>query len=152
MHQLRTDGAAKGGDLVLSLDLAPSADDMRRIAEGLFETIESLFDTSLVRRPFSVFVRSSNGTLVGGVNARLAFGDLHVDQLWCSREIRGRGFGSRLLEEAEQYGREHRAAHSLLNTFDPALIGFYEKRGYSVMGTIPGLAARRPVYFLKKEL
>jgi GNAT superfamily N-acetyltransferase len=152
MHQLRTDDVVAGDDLVLSLDLAPAPVDVRRIAEGLFETVESLFATSLLRRPFSVFVRARDGALVGGLNARLAFGDLHVDQLWCAREIRGRGFGSRLLEKAEQYGREHHAAHSLLNTFDPGLIPFYEKRGYSVMGTIPGLAARRPVFFLKKEL
>jgi GNAT superfamily N-acetyltransferase len=149
-QQVRDPHEANG--LALSFDLEPSAAETRLIAEGLFETIESVLDTPLLRQPFSIFVRAPDGTVRGGVNARLAFGDLHVDQLWCAREIRGRGHGSLLLAEAERYGREQGAAQSLLNTFDASLVGFYEKRGYALMGVVPGLAARRPVYFLGKNL
>jgi GNAT superfamily N-acetyltransferase len=151
MAELRSDEGVADG-LALSLDLVPTAEDVRLIADGLFETVESLFATPLERRPFSVFVRTPAGAVVGGLNARIAFGDLHVDQLWCARQIRGRGYGSLLLREAEQYGREHKAEQSLLNTFDPGLLDFYGKRGYSLMGVVPGLAARRPVYFLQKPL
>jgi GNAT superfamily N-acetyltransferase len=140
------------GRLVLSFDLEPSAAETRLIAEGLFETIEHVLGTPLLRQPFSIFVRAPGGAVCGGVNARIAFGDLHVDQLWCAREVRGRGYGSLLLAEAERYGRQQRAGQSLLNTFDAALVGFYEKRGYALMGVVPGLAARRPVYFLGKSL
>jgi GNAT superfamily N-acetyltransferase len=139
-------------ELRIGLDLDPPPDEMRLIAEGLYESVEVLFGTSRERRPFSVFVRQGNGTVVGGVNARLAFGDLHVDQLWCAERIRRRGYASRLLACAEEYGRQHGAAAALLNTFDPALVGFYERRGYQLIGEVPGLAATHSVYFLRKEL
>jgi GNAT superfamily N-acetyltransferase len=140
------------GDLALDLELTPRVDDTKLIADGLFQTIESLFGTPQERRPFSIFARTATGTVVGGVNARIAFGDLHVDQLWCAPHVRGRGCGSLLLRGAEQYGCEQRAERSLLNTFDPGLLDFYAKRGYSVMGVVPDLAARNPVYFLRKPL
>jgi GNAT superfamily N-acetyltransferase len=140
------------GDLTLALELAPQAGDSRLIAEGVFQTVASLFGTPQERRPFSIFARTAAGMILGGVNARIAFGDLHVDQLWCAHQIRGHGCGSLLLRRAEQYGREQRADRSLLNTFDPGLLGFYEKRGYSLLGVVPGLAARHPVYFLLKPL
>lgn len=136
----------------IDLEMAPAPEETRLIAEGLYESVEALFDTRRERRPFSVFARSPDGTVVGGVNARLAFGDLHVDQLWCAERIRRRGYGSRLLEYAEAYGRANGAAASLLNTFDPDLVGFYERRGYHRMGEIDGLAAKRPVYFMRKPL
>jgi GNAT superfamily N-acetyltransferase len=136
----------------IDLDMAPTPEEARLIAEGLYESVEALFETRRERRPFSVFARSPDGTVVGGVNARLAFGDLHVDQLWCSERIRRRGYGSRLLVCAEDYGRANGAAASLLNTFDPDLVGFYERRGYHMMGEIAGLAARRPVFFMRKPL
>lgn len=147
----RINGAAVE-DYVISLDLSPAPDEARLIAEGLYESVEALFETRRERRPFSVFARTAEGKVVGGVNARLAFGDLHVDQLWCAKRIRRQGFGSRLLQRAEEYGRENGAAASLLNTFDPDLVGFYERRGYHKMGEIPGLAATRPVYFMRKPL
>jgi GNAT superfamily N-acetyltransferase len=139
-------------DLVVGLEREPAAADTRLIAEGLYETIEDVLSTPSEREPFSIFVRGPDGAVRGGVNARIAFGDLHVDQIWCAREIRGQGYGSLLLREAEQFGRDRCAGHSLLNTFDASLVSFYEKRGYTVMGVVPNLAARRPVYFMGKVL
>lgn len=139
-------------DIRISIDSDPPSADVRRIAEGLFDAAEALLSTGQPRRPFSVFVRAVDGTLLGGLNARLVFGDLHIDQLWCAPSIRGRGIATRLLEQAERLGTENDADAALLNTFDPRLVTFYERRGYEVIGEVAGLAAKRPVYFMRKPL
>ncbi|HSJ07587.1 MAG TPA: GNAT family N-acetyltransferase [Longimicrobiales bacterium] len=150
MSQRLDEDDVLGLDIVL--DLEPAASDVRSVAEGLLEAAENYLATGRARRPFSVFVRSPDGALVGGVNARLAYGDLHIDQLWCARVIRGNGFATRLLERAEVFGRENGASAALLNTFDPELVRFYERRGYRTIGEVAGLAAGQPVYFLRKQL
>lgn len=139
-------------DLRVVLDLEPAASDVRSVAEGLLEAAENYLATGRSRRPFSVFVRAPDGALVGGLNARLAYGDLHIDQLWCAPVIRGNGFATRLLERAEVFGRENGASAALLNTFDPELVRFYERRGYATIGEVAGLAAGQPVFFLRKQL
>jgi GNAT superfamily N-acetyltransferase len=139
-------------DLEIVLDVEPAASDVRSVAEGLLEAAESYLATGRSRRPFSVFVRSSDGALLGGLNARLAYGDLHIDQLWCAPVIRGHGFATRLLDRAEAFGRENGASAALLNTFDPELVRFYERRGYHAIGEVARLAAGQPVFFLRKQL
>jgi GNAT superfamily N-acetyltransferase len=139
-------------DLEVVMDLDPAAADVRRVVEGLFDSVEAVLATGRGRQPFSVFVRAAGGALLGGLNARLVFGDLHIDQLWCAPDIRRKGYGTTLLVHAERFGRQHGAEAALLNTFDPDLVGFYERRGYETIGEVPGLAARRPVFFLRKAL
>lgn len=139
-------------DVLITVDVAPPPDDVRRVAEGLFDSAETLLATGRTRRPFSVFVRAADGTLLGGLNARLVFGDLHIDQLWCAPSVRGKGYATQLLAQAEAFGRQHGADMALLNTFDPGLVTFYEHRGYQTIGEVAGLAAKRPVYFMGKSL
>lgn len=139
-------------EVKITIDVSPSPDDVRRVAEGLFDSAEALLGTGYRRRPFSVFLRGPDGSLLGGLNARLVFGDLHVDQLWCAPDVRGNGHATQLLAQAEAFAREHGAETALLNTFDAGLVTFYERRGYRTIGEVAGLAAKRPVYFMAKTL
>jgi ribosomal protein S18 acetylase RimI-like enzyme len=137
--------------LSLSLETSPRLDDVRTVAEGLDRSVQLQMGDGVVQR-FSVFLRDRARAVIGGVNGRLAFGNLHVDQLWCDENIRRRGFGSELLARAEAHAHAHGAVASLLNTVDHDLVHFYAKRGYHVIGEIEGLLGGRSVCFMRKFL
>jgi GNAT superfamily N-acetyltransferase len=138
-------------ELSVSLETEPQHTDVRTVAQGLERSIQVQLGASKVSR-FSIFVRSAPGDVVGGLNARVAFGNLHVDQVWCDESIRVRGYGSELLERAERFAFEQGATAAVLNTVDPDLVTFYGRRGYRLIGEVDGLLGARSVFFMRKEL
>ena len=138
-------------ELSVSLESEPHHTDVRTVAEGLERSIQEQLGANTVLR-FSLFVRSARGDVVGGLNARVAFGNLHVDQVWCDESIRVRGYGSTLLARAEQFASEKGATAAVLNTVDRELITFYGRRGYRLIGEVDGLLGGRSVFFMRKEL
>lgn len=138
-------------DLDVSLETDPDHEDVRTVAEGLERSIQAQLGANTVLR-FSLFVRTSGGEVVGGLNARIAFGNLHVDQVWCDERIRVRGYATKLLTRAEAYALENGATAAVLNTLDRELVSFYGRRGYRLIGEVEGLLGGRGVYFMRKEL
>jgi GNAT superfamily N-acetyltransferase len=124
---------------------------VRTIAEGLERSIQEQLGANTVLR-FSLFVRTASGEVVGGLNARVAFGNLHVDQVWCDESIRVRGYATRLLTRAEKHALENGATAAVLNTLDRDLVTFYGRRGYRLIGEVDGLLGGRSVFFMRKEL
>lgn len=139
-------------DFDLDLAMNPPGDDVQRVEDGLALFTQNLLGRDAGRQAFSVFLRSADGAVAGGANARLLYGDLHVDTLWCAEAVRGQGWGARILDRAEAAGRDRGAGSSLLNTLDPRMVAFYKKRGYDVIGEVPGLFAGETVVFLRKPL
>ncbi|MFW6079404.1 MAG: GNAT family N-acetyltransferase [Gemmatimonadota bacterium] len=139
-------------EFTLSLETSPRPEDAAVVADGLRRAIAAELGSDRPARPFSVFLRSADDAVLGGVNGRVAHGELHIDQIWCDESIRGRGHGSRLLARAESFGREFGARAALLNTVMPERVDYYGRRGYELLGEVPGMAGGRPVYFLRKRL
>jgi len=138
-------------DLSIALETDPHHADVRRVSEGLERSIQGQLGASTVLR-FSLFVRTAGGDVVGGLNARIAFGTLHVDQIWCDESIRVRGYATRLLTRAETHARSNGAAAAVLNTLDHDLLTFYRRRGYRLIGEVDGLLGGRTVFFMRKDL
>ena len=68
--------------------------------------------------------------IVGGVIGEIYWDWLYIDLLWVKEELRGRGYGHRLLTIAEQEARQCGAKNVYLDTFSFQAPDFYKQHGY----------------------
>ena len=90
--------------------------------------------------------------IVGGVMAELYWGWLHIDLLWVKDELRGRGYGRRILALVEEEARQRGAKHAHLDTFSFQAPGFYKQQGYQVFGVLEEFPPGHQRYYLTKQL
>jgi GNAT superfamily N-acetyltransferase len=100
----------------------------------------------------AVFVRDSDGKLVGGVTGNLWGAVLEIDFLWLHADLRGQGLGAQILSRLEDEARARGGSLAFLNTFSFQAPAFYQKLGYQIMDSINGYPDGVKKYFLKKSL
>jgi GNAT superfamily N-acetyltransferase len=102
--------------------------------------------------PIHFYVKSTRGETVGGLLGNIWGGWLYVTYLWIDEPVRGQGWATRLMDQAEAYGREHGCHSAVLDTHSFQARPFYEKRGYEVFGTLDDYPKGHKKFFLKKKL
>lgn len=102
--------------------------------------------------PFNIVLREDDGAIVGGCMCEMRWHWLYVDRLWVSDGHRGGGFGSALLEAAEDEGRRRGCTKAYLDTLSFQARPFYEKLGWTVFGTQDDYPPGMTRYFLQKDL
>lgn len=107
-------------------------------------------DTNFQRLCFAL--QTPDQEIVGGVLGEVYWEWLHVDLLWVKDELRGRGYGHRLLATIEQEARQHGARTAYLDTFSFQAPEFYKQRGYQVFGELEDFPPGHQRYFLAKQL
>ena len=75
-----------------------------------------------------------------------------MEMLWVREDLRGRGHGSRLLEDAEEFAIASGGIAVHLDTGGDEALPFYEHRGYEVFGTLEGFPPGARQHFLRKWL
>lgn len=103
-------------------------------------------------KPFRVYIKDSNQSVVGGATGVTFYGCLYVDMLWVQESIRNRGFGKKIMQEAEKIARERKCTFATLNTMDWEALSFYEKLGYRIEFIREGYEKASKMYMLRKEL
>ena len=93
-----------------------------------------------------------SGKIVGGLLGGTYWGYLYVDALIVDAEYQGRGVGTRLLEEAERIATERGCQHACLDTHDFQGVGFYRRKGYETVGSLPDLPPGHTKYRMYKKL
>ena len=97
-------------------------------------------------------LKSPDDEVVGGVIGVVYWDWFSLDLMWMEKEYRGRGYGHRLLVQAEEEARKRGAVHVHLDTFSFQAPGFYEKHGYEVFGELSDFPTGHQRYYMKKEL
>jgi len=90
--------------------------------------------------------------VVGGVIGETHWGWLYISLMWIKEELRGQGYGERLLSLAEEEARNRGAKNAYLDTFSFQAQDFYMKNGYQVFGELVEFPPGHQRYYLKKEL
>jgi GNAT superfamily N-acetyltransferase len=97
-------------------------------------------------------LRAADEVVVGGVIGATYWDWLHVDLMWVKEELRGQGYGHRLLTMAEEEARRRGAKHAFLDTFTFQAPEFYKKHGYVIFGELNEFPAGHRRYFMSKQL
>lgn len=102
--------------------------------------------------PVNFVLRGRRGDVLGGVLAQLWGGWLQVGHLWVAEAVRGRGHGTRLMADAEDYARSRGGMAATLDTHSFHARPFYERLGYRVFGTLEDYPPGHAKFFLRKAL
>ena len=97
-------------------------------------------------------LRGPDQEILGGVIGATYWDWLSIDLMWVKDELRGRGYGRRLLKLAEDEARQRGARNAYLDTFSFQAPEFYKRNGYRVFGELGDFPAGHRRYFLTKRL
>jgi ribosomal protein S18 acetylase RimI-like enzyme len=135
----------------ITIELVENPDQSitQAIESGLDQHSEAFYE-SRSATPFAILMKDGDGAIVGGIFAVAFWSGLAIDLFWISEQFRGLGYGSQLLQQAEDEGRRRGADKAFLNTHTFQAPGFYEKHGYELYGELkdfpPGYDRR---YYVK---
>lgn len=88
-------------------------------------------------RSLSVLVSvSASREIVGGLLGRTSLGIFFIDLFFLPQALRGAGIGMQVIEQAEAEARKRGCTAAVLYTITFQAPGFYERRGYRVLGRI----------------
>jgi len=90
--------------------------------------------------------------IAGGVISEIYWGWYYINVLWVKSELRGCGFGRKLLIQAENEAKKMGAKNVYLDTFSFQAPEFYKKNGYHVFGELNNFPEGFQRYFFTKEL
>ena len=97
-------------------------------------------------------LQNADKEVVGGVIGETHWDWLYINLMWLREDLRRQGYGTRLLEMAEEEGRKRGAKNAYLDTFSFQAPEFYEKFGYQVFGVLEDFPKGHQRYYCKKEL
>jgi GNAT superfamily N-acetyltransferase len=104
-------------------------------------------------RPLVVMLRDPQSQeILGGLWGRTLFRWLQTQLLVVPEGLRRQGWGSRILQLAEQEAQARGCVGAMVDTFSFQARPFYEKQGYRVFGTLEGYPPGFSAYFLQKRL
>src|SRR3712207_3941372 len=84
----------------IALEESPAAADNDTIRQNLDRyNVAHVGETKW--QPFAIFIRDDDNTIVGGLVGGTYWGWLYVERFWSAEEVRGKGYGGRLLAMAE---------------------------------------------------
>ena len=83
-----------------------------------------------------IFATDDDGNLVGGIDCRTKGIWLEICPFWIDESHRGRGLGTRIMNQVESEARERGCTKAFVDTFAFQAPGFYERIGYTLCGTV----------------
>jgi GNAT superfamily N-acetyltransferase len=135
----------------IQLEESPKGEDVQAVHEGLAE-YNRRFAGSEGYQALTIFLRTPDGKLAGGLLGQTYWGWLHVDILWLDDSVHRQGYGSRMLALAEDEAMRRGCRHAHLDTLSFQALDFYLKLGYAVYGVLDDLPQGYKRYFLQKQL
>jgi GNAT superfamily N-acetyltransferase len=96
---------------------------------------------------------SKDDEVIAGIGATLyCWGILSVDVVWVAEQHRNKGLATKLMSAVEEEATKLGCTLAHLDTFDFQARTFYEKRGYTLFGTLDDCPPGHQRFFLKKVL
>jgi GNAT superfamily N-acetyltransferase len=129
----------------------PRPEDVRFLEDQLYlyNVEQTGFDNG---QWLTFFVRDGAGTIVAGLHGWTWGGVGRVQTLWVRKDLRGHGFGARLLAAAETEAKARGCDRLTLDTYSFQAPLFYQKKGYEVVDSIEDALPPHRLYRLKKSL
>lgn len=134
----------------ISYKEAASAEEVQVLREGI---VAEAFKAKGMGKilPFSFFVKDSE-KILAGIQGSTLYGCLYTNLLWVAPQLRKQGFGTRLLQRAEDLGRQRKCNFATVTTMDWEALPFYQKLGYHIEYVREGYENNSTMFLLRKDL
>lgn len=134
---------------------SPTKEDLKTLSEGIGSYNQDYLPDEVgfeKDTKFAVIAKDDNGKVLGGIRANAYWNYCIIELLWLSKESRGLGLGSQLIESAENFAKEKGLGYMRTETLSFQARPFYEKLGYQLFGELPDYPKGHTTYCLVKEL
>lgn len=135
----------------IRLETNPSPSDTQILCDGITREAQKKKGLTPVSF-FAFFIRDENGKILGGCNGDILYGQLYVSQLWVDEKLRGQGYGTKLMQSAEEHAKQHKCSFISVNTMNFEAPEFYKKLGYFIEFERHGFDKDCTFYFFRKNL
>ena len=130
----------------------PDPDARTWILEGLAEANRIYVHEPELRNLVVLIKHPWGGRLLGGLWGRTSWDWLLIELLYVSPELRGAGWGRRMVKAAEEEAARRHCRAAWVDSYSFQAPGFYEHLGYSVFGKLDDYPAGHQRFFLSKKL
>ena len=134
----------------LAIEDAPNEVDVRFVEERIiaYNVAATGYDDY---RPLAIFVRDSEDTIIAGLTGFTWGGTLKVEFFWVHEDLRGQGYGSRLMDAAEREAVARGCRLAVVDTHSFQAPDFYSKVGYVRCGLVEDWPlGHQQIYFQKR--
>lgn len=130
----------------------PPGDEDREAILAILSRFNADAAPPIDAREVAFLARDEEGSVVGGLWGRIAYGWLFVQYLALEPASRGAGLGRELMLAAEEAARAGECTGIWLDTFSFQARGFYKRLGYTLFGTLTDYPPGHSRHFLCKRL
>jgi GNAT superfamily N-acetyltransferase len=102
--------------------------------------------------PFALALEDDGGNAIGGVTGYSRWGWLFLASVAVPAELRGQGWGRRLIAAAETTAAQRGCRYVWFDTYSFQARPFYEKLSYQVFGQLPDHPPGHTRFFMFKTL
>lgn len=136
--------------MTISTDPNPKSNDDNLLREAIVSfNMQTLGERA---DHFSIFLRDENSIIHGGATVWVHSESIYVDVLWVADELRGQGYGTKIMFAAEAEAIKRGCKYSTVDTYSFQAKDFYLKLGYAQIGEIPNYLFEHAKIFLRKTL
>jgi GNAT superfamily N-acetyltransferase len=135
----------------ISFEANPNPDDIQVIGRGIMDYAKQAKGHDPIDF-FTFLIRDEQNKILGGCAGCNLYGCLYIDQLWLIERLRNKGLGTKLIQAAEQFGKEKGCTFATVNTMDWEALGFYKRQGFTIEFERHGFKKESVFYFLRKPL
>ena len=113
----------------IALKTTYTAEDVEAVRGGLIAFNAEASGRVAGYYPFVFHILDDAGKPVGGAVGHGSFGWVFVELLFVPETLRGQGAGTKLMQQIEDFARQHNMVGIWLDTFSFQALPFYEKLG-----------------------
>ncbi|MGX9461602.1 GNAT family N-acetyltransferase [Shewanella sp. A14] len=99
----------------------------------------------------TIVARNDDGKVVGGVAGRTIYHNFLINVVWVDEQYRGQNLGQELMHIAEDEAIKRGCIIAQLDTLDFQAPQFYQKLGFTIIGTVPKFTGSPEGYFMMKQ-
>ncbi len=132
------------------VDYAPSEADNAVVREGIIASNEKIIGER--DKEFSIFLKNDSGKVFGGIQVFMDTEAAYIDILWIEEGLQKQGYGTKLLNAAEQEATRNGCFFSTVDTWSFQAEEFYLKNGYERIGELKNYWHEHSKIFLRKKL
>ena len=139
----------------ISVTTSPTKEDLKTLSDGIGSYNQGYLPDEVgfeKDTKFAVIAKDDTGKVLGGIRANAFWNYCIIELLWLSKESRGLGLGTQLIESAENFAKEKGFGYMRTETLSFQARPFYEKLGYKLFGELHDYPKGHTTYCLVKEL